>query len=427
VRPSDGLRDELTAGGAEGRRRPRLLAVGPALDRSSYSRIVHGTLEHLRGWEIDHLGINYREPLVETPWRIHPNSATGDRFGIGATVALAKAAAPDAIFVFNSFLALPRYWELPKLLGDARPPLVAQCPLLGEAVDPRLVARLAFFDCLVVPSEGVKRHFSASLGACLDAGLIDRVPRLAVVPHGFDPALFHMLPESERGTERRRVKREVFGADLPEDNFVVLNANRNEPRKRIDATLRGFALFARDKPPGVRLHLHMGESVEGLTLSSLANDLGIAARVTIASPVPGVHPALSNVELNRLYNACDVGLNTASAEGWGMVSFEHAATGAAQIVPGHGVCGEIWEGCAEVLPATPMPPGSRYTKEFTVAAEAVAAALERLYGDKDYRADLARRSYVHATSPAYRWGTIGTDWDRLLRALDASMVEAGVA
>jgi len=50
---------------------------------------------------------------------------------------------------------------------------------------------------------------------------------------------------------------------------------------------------------------------------------------------------LDDRELNLLYNACDVGLNTASSEGWGMVSFEHAATGAAQIVPRSWVCGEV--------------------------------------------------------------------------------------
>ena len=40
-------------------------------------------------------------------------------------------------------------------------------------------------------------------------------------------------------------------------------------------------------------------------------------------------------ELNLLYNACDVGITTSMGEGWGLVSFEHGAAGAAQIVPDH--------------------------------------------------------------------------------------------
>jgi D-inositol-3-phosphate glycosyltransferase len=50
----------------------------------------------------------------------------------------------------------------------------------------------------------------------------------------------------------------------------VLNANRNQPRKRIDITLRGFALFAVDKPETVQLYLHMGSEDMGWNALQLA-------------------------------------------------------------------------------------------------------------------------------------------------------------
>ena len=56
----------------------------------------------------------------------------------------------------------------------------------------------------------------------------------------------------------------------------------------------------------------------------------------------------SNDDLNRLYGACDVGVNTSCGEGWGLVSFEHALTGAAQVVPRNSVCEELWEGGGRV-------------------------------------------------------------------------------
>lgn len=308
---------------------------------------MESTLGHLSACDVDHVAVNFRGAPPDRPWRIHPNPRIGDRYGLIETAAVADTVAPDAIFVFNSFAGLPRYCELPALLrGNPRPLLVAQCPLLGEAVDPRLVARLAFFDCIVVLSDGVKRHFESCLTTCRHSRLIERMPRVEVIPHGFDSDLFQRIGDD---SDRRRIKHEVLGIDPQADSFIVLNANRNEPRKRIDLTLRGFASFARDKPAGVRLHLHMGDVDGGLT--ALADELGIAARVTIGAGAG--HPRLSDAALNRLYNACDVGLNTASGEGWGMIAFEHAATGAAQIVPGHGVCGETWAGCAEVLPAAP--------------------------------------------------------------------------
>jgi len=395
-------------------RRPRLLAVGPALDQSSYARVMQSTLAALADrWDIHQLAVNHRGPAANLGWPILPNENPVDRYAVGQIPPLVDALAPDAVFVFNGFLSLPRYWELPTRLGKPRPLLVAQCPLLGEAVDPRLVGRLAFFDCVIVLSEQVRRHFAECLEHCRHIGFIDRAPRLEVVPHGIDTRLFHPLGE------RSCVRAGIPGlCDLPQNGFVVLNANRNEPRKRIDTTLQGFARFARDKPAGVRLYLHMGETREGNGLRTLIGELGIGDRVILASTETGGHPRLDDAALNRLYNACDVGLNTASSEGWGMISFEHAATGAAQIVPGPWVCGEIWRDHAELLPAAPGGQTStRYTKETAVSADDVTGALERLYEDRAHCRAMAERAARLATTPSFQWDAIGARLDTLLSAL----------
>jgi glycosyltransferase involved in cell wall biosynthesis len=239
------------------------------------------------------------------------------------------------------------------------------------------------------------------------------VPQLEVVPHGIDTHLFHPLGG------RSAIRAGIPGlCDLPPEGFVVLNANRSEPRKRIDITLKGFAQFARDKPAGVRLYLHMGETREGNGLRTLVGELGIGNRVVLASTEAGGHPRLDDAALNRLYNACDVGLNTASSEGWGMISFEHAATGAAQIVPGTWVCGEIWRDHAELLPAAPGGQTcTRYTKEIAVSADDVAAALERLYADGAHRRAMAERAACLATMPSFQWSAIGSRLDSLLSTL----------
>jgi D-inositol-3-phosphate glycosyltransferase len=395
-------------------RRPRLLAVGPAFDQSSYARVVEATLGPLAAsWDIIQLAVNHRGAPVDAGWRILPNRATGDRYGVTQIPPLVAEFAPHAVFVFNSFLNLPRYWDLPALLGPQRPVLVSQCPLLGEAVDSRLVGRHACFDCVVVLSDAVRRHFAQGFDSCLRAAWIDRAPLLDVIPHGLDAGLFHPLAD-------KRAARAAIPAlaDLADAGFVVLNANRNEPRKRIDLTLEGFARFARDKPRTVRLYLHMGETADGHGLADRIRALGIADRVVLASQEAGGHPRLDDGDLNRLYNACDVGLNTASSEGWGMVSFEHAATGAAQIVPDAWVCGEIWRGSAELLaPAAEQPPAGRYVRETAVSVDSVAQALERLYADPAHRAEMAHRGTALARAPDYQWSSIAARWDGLLRRL----------
>jgi hypothetical protein len=45
--------------------------------------------------------------------------------------------------------------------------------------------------------------------------------------------------------------------------------------------------------------------------------------------------------INKLYSACDLGVNTAEGEGWGLCSFEHAGVGRPQVCSNVGPIHEI--------------------------------------------------------------------------------------
>src|ERR1043166_5032133 len=165
------------------------------------------------------------------------------------------------------------------------------------------------------------------------------------------------------------------------DAFIVLNANRNMPRKRIDITMQGFAIFARDKPPNVKLYLHMATEDTGWNVVILAKRYGICDRLMMTQ-ADNKRPQFSDEQLNLLYNACDVGITTTTGEGWGMVSFEHAATRAAQIVPRHTSLANLWDGAAEFIdPVMTLTYPGNLTDAHMVPADGVAAALERVYRD----------------------------------------------
>jgi len=122
--------------------------------------------------------------------------------------------------------------------------------------------------------------------------------------------------------------------------------------------------------------------------------------------------------LNLLYNACDVGTTTSMGEGWGLVSFEHGAAGAAQIVPDHSACAELWRGRAEMI-----PPARRYIPEFStlemaeVSAEGTAQALDKLYADPQRRQQLAQAAFEAAQNPDYSWDAIAARFDDLFAEL----------
>jgi glycosyltransferase involved in cell wall biosynthesis len=217
---------------------------------------------------------------------------------------------------------------------------------------------------------------------------------------------------------RVEAKKKVFGTlQDPDESFVVLNASRPDKRKRIDLTIEGFARFAADKPANVRLCLHhaiMGEPEEE-RITSLVRRFGLEDRVDLNPLAGGV---VGDRELNLLYNACDVGINTSMGEGWGLVSFEHGAAGAAQIVPDHTACAELWSGRAELIPLA-----RSYTPEFSVlemgevSAEGVAHALDNLYHDPRRRQQLAQQAFTLAQNPEYSWDAIAKQFDALFVTL----------
>ena len=130
----------------------------------------------------------------------------------------------------------------------------------------------------------------------------------------------------------------------------------------------------------------------------------------------------SDARLNLIYNACDVGLNTAMGEGWGLVSLEHAATGAAQAVPRHSACGEIWDGGAVLLEIA-----DRYVPSFsplemaTVAPAEIGRALGAAYADAAYLRMMSKAAYQTAMRSCYTWDAVARQWaDVIHETIDAA-------
>ena len=371
-------------------------------------------------YDIHVIGIGYRGPDTRVCGvTVHPcNLKGGDMLGLYQAKEFIEEYRPELVFLLNDIWVLSRYVDaLSPYQGSTR--IVCYCPLDGRLLDGSLVApfsALAPGGRFVVYTEFARREVQKMVEGI-------PFPPVEVIPHGVDTEAFYPLAGSIQGQLERvgrlAAKRLLFpGESDLEDSFVVLNANRAQPRKRIDLTLRGFAMFAKDKPTGVKLVLHhavaFGE--ERADVARQAEALGITGRVTVGPAEGGT----SDEALNLIYNACDVGINTSMGEGWGLVSFEHAATGAAQVVPRHSACAELWDGAAELVePVAAYVPDFGMLEMQEVAPEGVAAALERLYADRSYRRDMSVKAYHTATQPAYRWGRIAAQWSQLFDEVEA--------
>jgi D-inositol-3-phosphate glycosyltransferase len=362
--------------------------------------------------EIHFLGIAYSGEIVrDRGLTIYPtNPKGGDAFAAFQAKSLIEEIRPALVLVMHDVWMFDYYLDLFGPYRD-RLKIVACIPLDGRITNEETAAPLAQADRVVAYTHFARAEFEGAFGR-----LRGDFPAVEVIPHGVDVDRFH--PLADRAQAKRRVFGDRLGAD---DSFVVLNASRPDPRKRVDLTIRGFAMFAAGKPANVRLCLHhpvMGEAAER-ELEPVIRECGIGERVSVN---PLGSEIVGDDELNQLYNACDVGINTAMGEGWGLVSFEHGAVGAAQIVPDHTACGELWCGHAELI-----PPARSYVPEFSplemaeVSAEGVAQALEALYRDSARRQDLARAAISVAQNPAYSWDAVAQQFEELfVEIADAS-------
>ena len=171
---------------------------------------------------------------------------------------------------------------LPKILiiGDAVAPVEA------GPIAPELIAPVSGVDRYVMYTEFGREVIEATLAQVRQMPTsVDsfRFPTIEVIPHGVDTDRFFPLATTgatnhpDATTERRRAARRhlKIGGDDDDDAFIVLNGNRNMPRNRIDLTLQGFARFALDKPPNVKLYLHMATEDTGWNVLILARRYGI--------------------------------------------------------------------------------------------------------------------------------------------------------
>lgn len=354
--------------------RPRLLAIGEGLGATGYGRVMESVLPLLSGaFEVTLFAVDHRGQGDGVAFGVRGNAVAGDNYGVDQLPALLDEIDPDLVLFHRDAGFFHMHRAAIAAFRRRRPD--ARVAVWSPA--DRAVATLSEADVVAFYT----RHGLEAAG--------DGLPDVAVIPHGVDRS--HFFPIA--GARRRLLPH------VPDDAFVVLNANRNQPRKRVGLTMRGFALFAAGRDDAW-LYLHMGMRDIGVDVPALAESLGISGRLLATTDGPD-RPQVSDSELNLIYNACDVGLNTARAEGFGLVSFEHAATGAAQIVPSVGACAELWEGVASLLPLEPTP-------------EHVAAALSALYDDRALLAERSRRAYEHATAARFSWSTIAGQWESLL-------------
>ena len=122
--------------------------------------------------------------------------------------------------------------------------------------------------------------------------------------------------------------------------------------------------------------------------------------------------------LRSIYLAADVGINTSDGEGWGLVSFEHAACARPQVVPAHTSCKDIWENSAQLIEvATWVWDKDLSVKRGVISTKSASQLLTDLYNDSGLYAATANACFEVTQRPEYRWESVAGGFDAAIKEM----------
>lgn len=149
--------------------------------------------------------------------------------------------------------------------------------------------------------------------------------------HGFNKHIHYPIPKF--------LARRFY--NIKEDELIILNLNRNQPRKRWDVCLQAFAEIVK-RHLGEPIKLLIATATQGAWPLIDVYERELKKRgMTLADGMKHIilidNPQqLTDEDVNILYNIADIGINTCDGEGFGLCNFQQAAVGIPQVVPAIG-------------------------------------------------------------------------------------------
>lgn len=372
----------------------KILWIGDGGVATGFSRVSHSIIEYLDGdrFEVHHLAINYRgDPCPHPPHHfLYPAELIhGDVYGTSRVKPLIEYVKPDAIVVFNDPWVVTQYLQLiPTSI-----PVIAYTPVDAKPLQLQWVNSLSHIPALVAYTQ-----FGASAYRDIDP----KIGNLRIIPHGCDRLKFHPKDKLECRKE----------LNIPPDVFVVFNGNRNQPRKRIDLTIKAFAKFAEDKPDA-RLYLHMGVEDQGWNVVDLMHRYCTAEKLILTSKNLSCLDPVDDETLATIYNACDVGVNTSLGEGFGLCSVEQALCGIPQLVPNHSACAELFSGFPLIDIAQSVTNVGILTEGGEISIDSLVSHLNTYYVDRTLASCHGLEQRQWFLLPQFSWGAIARQWEYL--------------
>ncbi|MBA0885559.1 glycosyltransferase family protein [Flavobacterium undicola] len=233
-----------------------------------------------------------------------------------------------------------------------------------------------------------------------------RLPFITTISHAIDKPLISKIEQ------RQQLREKLFPTySHLSDGIWILNANRNDLRKRPELTLKAFAAIAVLRP-NITLVLHCQPTRGGCDLRIERDRLGLRGRVILTHEM---RPELwSDEHLVQLYTCCEIGINSCMGEGWGLVAFEHSLYGGAQILPAHEGLREIWGDAPLWVPVSGNIPMDDVFSGQIPDHEDLSIAILQLIDQPNKANQIALACATRSFDPKLGWKSIGIEWLNLI-------------
>lgn len=333
----------------------KILWISQYKVRTGYSRVSEALLKHLCvyyditvvdtertiGLDDEYEVLDYPAGKDMPPVKVYGRTYADDLHSVERVRSIYQDY--DIVFMLHDIWNINMIIQGIKMAGKPIPPIVAYFPIDCSDHDPDWYSNFELIDAAVTYTKFAEAEVENVLKQIFTGKkYIEQINKIKIIEHGVDSSKFYPIQKS-----KSEIREKIFLTDKFNDCFIFLNANRNQPRKKPELTMDAFAKLLETIPQEmegkVKLYMHCGNVDDNhINIIKYATRIGISEHLLMSINTSGI-PKYTDEQLNMLYNACDVGINTSVGEGFGLVNAEHGMTGAPQIVPYHSGISEFYD------------------------------------------------------------------------------------
>jgi glycosyltransferase involved in cell wall biosynthesis len=285
-----------------------------------------------------HKNITLIDALLE-----EKNKGNNELYGVNIICDYIVKIKPDIVFIYNDLIVVSRIFNNfinYNINKDFK--LYVYLDLVYKYEKINLINHIdKFSDMIFVFSDYWKQNL-------IDIGISEK--KIDILYHGIDNKFFEI---------DKNIARQQF--NFGNDDFIILNSNRNNYRKCIDKTIDAFIKFLKIKECNskIKLFINMncsdGPEQKGYDIFNLIKTSCIKNKLdynyVVLNHIYKFNSIniMSDEMLNYLYNACDIGINTCAGEGFGLCNLEHASLGKPQIISNVGGLSDIFTNDYSIL------------------------------------------------------------------------------